>query len=277
MTQDTILSGKVAFVTGAARGIGQAIAVGLARAGADVAVADLHPHRFEGERYYRLRERWSGADEDVSTVKEVRTLGRGSVELTVDVSEPSSVRSGIEKCESELGMIDILVNCAGIVNNIALIEHMDIESWEHEIRVNLTGAFNSVQATVPSMAGRGWGRVINIASVAARVPGLGQPAYAASKAGLVAFTQSIAQEFGSSGVTANAVLPGLIATPLVKSMPEHLRTSAADKTPIGRLGEPAEIANLVVFLASPGASFVTATAIACDGGLQAAPVSGLNK
>jgi 3-oxoacyl-[acyl-carrier protein] reductase len=277
MTQNAILSGKVAFVTGAARGIGQAIAVGLARAGADVAVADLHPHRFKGERYYRLRELWSGAEEDVSTVEAVRKLGRGSVELAVDVSDLSAVRSAVENCESELGVVDVLVNNAGIVNNIALIEHMDVEAWEHEIRVNLTGAFNCVQATVPSMASRSWGRVINIASSAARVPDLGQPAYAASKAGLVVFTQSIAQEFGSRGVTANAVLPGLIATPLVLSMPEHLRTSVINKTPLGRLGEPSEIAELAVFLASPGASFVTATTIPCDGGLLNAQVTGLNK
>jgi len=277
MTQNNILSGKVAFVTGSARGIGRAIAVGLARAGADVAVADLHPHRFEGEQYYRMRKRWSGVDEDVPTVEAVRKLGRSSVELAVDVSDPSTVRSAVEKCESELGVIDVLVNNAGIVNNIALIEQMDVEAWEHEIRVNLTGAFNCVQATVPSMASRGWGRVVNIASSAARLPDLGQPAYAASKAGLVVFTQSIAQEFGSRGVTANAVLPGLIATPLVLSMPEHLRTSVINKTPLGRLGEPSEIAELVVFLASPGASFVTATATPCDGGLLNAQVTGLNR
>ena len=276
MTESASLAEKVAFVTGAGRGIGRAIALGLAQAGAAVAVADLHPKPFKGERYYRLRERWSGADEDVPAVEAVRKLGRASIELTVDVSDPSAVRSAVEACEAELGPVDVLVNNAGIVNNIAPIEQMEFDAWEHELRVNLTGAFNCVQAVAPSMARRGWGRIVNIASVAARLPGLGQPAYAASKAGLVAFTQSVAQEFGSGGVTANAVLPGLIGTPMVLSMPEHLRTAIAGRTPVGRIGDPAEVANLVVFLASPAASFVTATAIPCDGGFLGATVFGLD-
>ena len=126
------------------------------------------------------------------------------------------------------------------------------------------------------MAARGWGRVINIASVAARLPSLGQPAYSASKAGLVAFTQSVAQEFGPGGVTANAIMPGLIATPLVLSMPEVMRAGALARTPVKRLGTPADIGALAAFLASPAAGFITATAIPCDGGLLGAPAGGLD-
>jgi NAD(P)-dependent dehydrogenase (short-subunit alcohol dehydrogenase family) len=240
----TSLGGRVAFVTGAARGIGRAIALGLADAGAAVAVADLHPEPFRGEAYHRLRERWSGPEEEISTADEVAARGCRSIALEVDVAEPDSVRSAVESCGREL-------------------------------RVNLSGAFHCVQATVPSMAARGWGRVVNISSVAARVPGLGQPAYAASKAAVVAFTQSVAQEFGRSGVTANAVLPGLIGTPLVRSMPEALRERIVAQTSVGRLGEPAEIAALVAFLASPAAGFLTAAAIPCDGGFLGAPVFGL--
>ena len=269
------LDGKVALVTGSARGIGRGIALALAESGAAVAVADLHPRPFKGERYYRLRERWSGPDEDVATAEAVRTLGRASVELTLDVADPESALAAVEACTSELGLVDVLVNNAGIVNNIARIEHMTPEAWSHEIQVNLNGAFHCVRAAVPAMAERGWGRVVNIASVAALQPGLGQPAYSASKAGVVAFTRSVAQEFGPRGITANAVLPGLIATPLVRSMPEPMRERARVRTPVGRLGEPADIGNLVAFLASPEASFITGVAIPCDGGLLNAPVGGL--
>ncbi len=270
------LEGKVALVTGSARGIGRGIALALAESGAAVAVADLHPRPFEGERYYRLRERWSGPDEEVATAEAVRALGVDSVELTLDVADPDSAIAAMEACASKLGPVDVLVNNAGIVNNIARIEAMTPEAWSHEVQVNLNGAFHCVRAAVPAMAERGWGRVVNIASVAALQPGLGQPAYSASKAGLVAFTRSVAQEFGPRGVTANAVLPGLIATPLVRSMPEPLREGARVRTPVGRLGEPADIGTLVAFLASPRASFITGVAIPCDGGLSSAPVGGLD-
>jgi NAD(P)-dependent dehydrogenase (short-subunit alcohol dehydrogenase family) len=270
------LQGKIAFVTGAARGIGRAIAVALADAGADVAVADLHPEPFRGERYYRLRERWSGPEEEESTADAVRRCGRRSMQLAVDVADMASVESAVAACERELGPVDVLVNNAGIVNNLARIAQMTPEAWSHEIQVNLTGAFHCVRATVPKMAERGWGRVVNIASGAAVQPSLGQPAYAASKAGLVSFTRSVAQEFGGRGVTANAVLPGLIATPLVKSMPQHLRDQAAGASPVGRLGEPEEVASLVAYLASPAAGFVTGVAIPCEGGLLNAPVGGLD-
>ncbi len=275
MTQGSGLEGKVALVTGAARGIGRGIALALAAAGADVAVADLHPRPFKGERYYRLRERWSGSDEEVPTAEAVRAVGRRSLELSVDVADPEAVSSAVEECARELGAADVLVNNAGIVNNIARIEAMSPAAWSHEVEVNLHGAFHCVRAAVPGMAQRGWGRVVNIASVAALQPGLGQPAYTASKAGLVAFTRAIAQEFGPRGVTANAVLPGLILTPLVKSMPEPLRQGTRARTPVGRLGEPADIGHLVAFLASPRAGFISATAIPCDGGLSGAPLGGL--
>jgi NAD(P)-dependent dehydrogenase (short-subunit alcohol dehydrogenase family) len=276
MSDQRSLAGKVSLVTGAARGIGRGIALRLAANGSAVAVADLHPRPFEGERYHRLRKRWSGPEEAVPTMEAVRALGADAVELEMDVSDEEPVRAAVATCEAELGPVDVLVNNAGIVNNIAPLEQMSGKAWEHELRVNLTGAFHCIQATVPGMAARGWGRVVNIASVAARVPASGQPAYAASKAGLVALTQSTAQEFGRRGVTANAVLPGLIATPLVLSMPEHLRSGMMSQVPVGRLGEPEEIGELVAFLASPAASFLTATAIPCDGGFLGAPIASLD-
>ena len=272
MQTDGALAGRIAFVTGAARGIGRAIAIGLAEAGADVIVADLHPQPFRGESYFRLRERWSGDDEAHSTADAVSLLGRRAAQLAVDVADPEAVVAAVAEGTDALGPIDILVNNAGIVNNIAAIADMRAAAWDHELRVNLSGAFHCVQAVVPGMAARGFGRVINISSVAARIPSRGQPAYAASKAGLLGFTRSVAQEFGRRGVTCNAVLPGLIATPLVMSMPERLRDGIAAQSPVGRIGRPDEIAALVAFLASPAAGFITATAIPCDGGFTGAPL-----
>lgn len=276
MADPTPLNGRVAFVTGAARGIGRAIALALADAGADVAVADVHPQRFDGERYYRLRSRVSGPDEDEPTTAAVVALGCRSIELQVDVSDPGSVDAAAERCIDELGPPDVLVNNAGIVNNIASIASMDPADWDHELRVNLSGMFHTVRRLVPPMAERGWGRVINISSVAALTPALGQPAYAASKAGVLGFTRAVAQEFGPGGVTANAILPGLIATPLVRSMPAHLRDPLVLRTPVGRLGEPTDIGQLAAFLASPAASFISGVGVPCDGGMSSAGLDDLN-
>jgi len=270
------LAGRVAFVTGAARGIGRAIALALAEAGADVAVADVHPEPFAGERWYRLRERVSGPEEEVPTAAAIVELGRRAVSIGVDVSDAEAVVDAVARCTAELGPPDVLVNNAGIVNNIAPIATMAPDAWQHELQVNLSGMFHTVRAAVPAMAERGWGRVINLASIAALTPGLGQPAYAASKAGVVGFTKAVAQEFGPAGVTANAILPGLIATPLVRSMPEHLRDHYVRRTPVGRLGEPEDIGALAVFLASPAAGFISGVAIPCDGGVSNAAREGLD-
>ncbi|MCU1502979.1 MAG: short-chain dehydrogenase/reductase [Ilumatobacteraceae bacterium] len=275
MLDITPLAGRVAFVTGAARGIGRAIAVAMAEAGADVAVADVHPDPFGGERYYRLRARVSGPEEEVPTAGAVAVLGRRAMSLSVDVADADAVVDAVAACAAELGPPDILVNNAGIVNNIAGIADMTPAAWEHELQVNLSGMFHTVRAAVPGMVERGWGRVINLSSIAALNPGLGQPAYAASKAGVIGFTKAVAQEFGPGGVTANAILPGLIATPLVRSMPDDLREHFVARTPVGRLGEPEDIATLAVFLASPAAGFITAVAIPCDGGVSNAAREGL--
>lgn len=270
------LAGRVAFVTGGARGIGRAIALALAAAGADVAVADVHPEPFEGERYYRLRQRVSGPEETVPTAGAVIEMGRRGMSLGVDVADAGAVVDAVAACTEGLGPPDILVNNAGIVNNIARISDMTPEAWQHELQVNLSGMFHTVRAAAPGMAERGWGRVINLASIAALTPGLGQPAYAASKAGVIGFTKAVAQEFGPGGVTANAILPGLIATPLVRSMPDHLREHFARRTPVGRLGEPEDIGALAAFLASPAAGFVSGVAIPCDGGVSNASREGLD-
>ena len=269
---DLPLQGRRAMVTGSARGIGRGIARVLARAGADIVVSDLRLEPFDGQKYYRLNRRVSDAEEqEQSTADSVRALGREAWEVEMDIADPDSVRAAF----GEVGPVDILVNNAGIVNNIADIAEMTPAAWQHELQVNLSGAFHCVQVFAPAMAERGWGRVINVSSVAALRPARGQPAYSASKAGVVAFTQSVAQEFGSGGVTANAIMPGLIATPLVKSMPEKIRDRIVAGVPVGRIGEPEDIGNLAAFLASDAASYISGVAIACDGGSSYAGGGGL--
>ena len=264
---DVSLAGKVALVTGAARGIGRAIALELAQAGADVAVADVHLAKFEGERYYRLSHRVSGGEENTATAEVIHQLGRRAIGVTLDVADSEQVRHVIARVQMDLGPIDVLVNNAGIVNNIASVDQMPREAWDREIAVNLSGQFACIQACVPSMAERGWGRIINLSSVAAEQPLPLQPAYAASKAGVIALTKTVAKGYAARGVTCNAVLPGLIATPMVLTMPAEARNAVVRQVPAQRLGETSEIAAVVAFLASPAAAFVNGAAIPVDGGL----------
>lgn len=262
-----LLQGKVALVTGAARGIGRAIALALAEAGADVAIADIHLAKYQGEQYYRLKQRWSTDEENTPTWEAVRQLGRRSLGVECDVSNPQQVKQGMSRVQAELGHVDILVNNAGVVNNLAPLAHMTLEAWNRELSINLTGAFQCIQGVIPGMAVRGWGRIINISSVAALMGAAAQVAYAASKAGLLGLTKTVAREYGAQGVTCNAVLPGLIATPLVLSMPEDLRAATIRGVPAARLGQPAEVAALVTFLASPAAGYINGVEIPVDGGL----------
>lgn len=255
---------RVAMVTGGSRGIGRAIAIALAEAGHDVATADIHPEPYQGEQYYRLRKRFDSDEE--TTTEIVRSLGVEGTTVEIDVSDADSVRAAVARVEKELGPVEILVNNAGIVNNIATLSDMTPEAWTHELGVNLTGAFNCIQAVAPSCAGRGFGRIVNIASVAALRGSRAQPGYAASKAAIISLTASTASTFGPQGITANTVLPGLIATPLVLSMPQEARDIWVNRVPAGRLGRPEEIGALVAFLASDSAGYVNGAAIPCDGG-----------
>jgi NAD(P)-dependent dehydrogenase (short-subunit alcohol dehydrogenase family) len=246
---DLELGGRVCLVTGSTSGIGLATARQLSAEGARVAICGRDSDRVERAR------RYAGA-------------GFGVI---ADLGEPGAPEELVSQTQEALGPIDVLVNNAGIVNNIAPIAQMARDAWDREMAVNLGGAFACIQATVPGMAARGWGRVVNISSVAALQPSTLQPAYGASKAGLIALTKTVAKEYGDRGVTCNAVLPGLIATPLALSMPEELRSGFIKQVPSRRLGEPAEIATVVAFLASPAASYVNGAEIPVDGGWLAGP------
>lgn len=241
------LTGKIALVSGAARGIGRAIALRLARDGAEVGLIDINP----------------AIDE---TAELVRGLGRRAVAIRADISNAIDTRAAVARIAAELGAIDLLVNNAGIVDNIASVEKMSDEAWENEIGVNLTGAFNLVRACVGAMAGRGFGRIVNISSVAARGGLARQVGYSATKAGLLGLTHTVALEYAHKGVTCNAVLPGMVETENVKAMPSEIREAAMAATPVRRFGAPEEIAALVAFLCGAEAGYITGAEIDISGG-----------
>jgi NAD(P)-dependent dehydrogenase (short-subunit alcohol dehydrogenase family) len=242
-----LLSGRTALVTGAARGIGREVALVLAEDGANVAVAD------------RLAE----VEE---TARAIAALGRRSAAVVFDVASAEEVQTGVAKVRDELGDVDVLVNNAGIVNNIAPLSRMTEAAWQREIDVNLSGAFHLIQATIGAMVVKGWGRIVNVSSIAALGGLHNQAAYAASKAGLIGLTHTVTLEFARHGITCNAILPGLIGTENVRNMPQEIRETVLASVPARRLGEPREIGYLISFLASNRAAFVNGAAIPIGGG-----------
>jgi len=244
-----LLTGKIALVTGAARGIGRVAAQVLAAQGADLALADVLPEVEE-------------------TAARVRARGRRAVAAAFDVADPVQVRAGVAQLRSALGDCDILVNNAGIVANIAPLTKMSFERWQFEIGVNLTGAFNMVQAVIGPMITRGWGRIIVISSGAARGGLHHQCAYAASKAGLLGLVHTVTLEHARHGITCNAILPGLIGTENVQMMPSEIRDFAIANTPARRVGRMEEVAHLIAFLASDHAGYITGAEIDIDGGMR---------
>ncbi len=241
------LKGRVVLISGAAQGIGRACAKILAEQGADIGLFDLR-------------------EQVIDTAQVVQELGRKAAWAIGDVSDPAQVRDGVEGIRRNLGHIDCLVNNAGIVNNIAPLAKMKDSAWEREIAVNLTGAFNMIRAVIEPMAEKGWGRIINMASSAARGGLLYQVGYAATKSALLGLTRNVTLEYARKGITCNAILPGLIGTENVLAMPPAIIDQAVLATPSRRIGKPEEVAHLVAFLCSDGAAFINGTEIDIDGG-----------
>ncbi|HFC97737.1 MAG TPA: 3-oxoacyl-[acyl-carrier-protein] reductase [Thermosulfurimonas dismutans] len=243
------LAHKVALVTGASRGIGRAVALELARAGAAVAVN------------YTASE---GPAREV--VQEIERMGGKAIPVRFDVADPEAVARGVKEVEEALGAIDILVNNAGITRDGLLVRLKD-EDWERVLSVNLRGAFLVTRAVLPGMMKRRYGRIINISSVVAFSGNPGQTNYAASKAGLVGFSRSLALEVARRGITVNVVAPGFIETDMTAALPEKAREALLSRVPMGRAGTPQEVAHAVVFLASDRASYITGTVLHVNGGL----------
>jgi 3-oxoacyl-(acyl-carrier-protein) reductase len=244
-----LLEGKVAFVTGGSRGIGRAIVLALADAGAHV-----------GFTYVHCQEK---ADEVCRCAREKGARCRAYQSNVASAEETERV---IHEVIAEFGPIQILVNNAGITRDKSFLK-MTKEMWDEVIHVNLDGLFNLTHAVIPGMVESGWGRVVNVSSVVGQTGNFGQANYAASKGGAIAFTQTLARELARKNITVNAVAPGFIESDMTNRMPESTLAQVAGMTPLGRLGTPEEVADSVVFLASPRSSYITGEVLAVNGGM----------
>jgi 3-oxoacyl-[acyl-carrier protein] reductase len=242
--------GKVALVTGASRGIGRAIAVALARGGASVAL------NYAGNE---------AAAQEALKLVEAAGAPRARL-LRFDVADPAACSKAVEEVVAELGGLNILVNNAGIAIDQLLMRLKD-EDWKRQLDVNLTGAFNLVRAASrPMMKARG-GAIVNLSSVVGEMGNAGQVAYAATKAGLIGLTKSVARELASRNIRCNAVTPGFVDTDMTSALPEAARTRMLESIPLARLGSAEDVANAVCFLASDQAAYVTGEVLKVNGGM----------
>lgn len=242
------LSGRIALITGAGQGIGKAIALKLASYGADVAVVDVNLENAQ------------------QTAREAQTMGRKAVALKVDVSNLKETEEMAEKVFKDLEGIHILVNNAGITKD-GLILRMTEEDWDRVIDVNLKGAFNCTKSVLKYMSKMHWGRIVNIASVVGVMGNAGQANYAASKAGLIGLTKSVAREFAVRNITCNAVAPGFIETAMTGTLSDKVKEDLLRQIPLGRFGGANDVAMGVLFLASNASSYITGQVLNINGGM----------
>ena len=242
------LTGQVAIITGGARGIGREIALALAREGADIALFDVNPQLL------------------AQTATELQGIGRRAEGWTVDVTDGKQVDEGVAKVLDKLGRIDILINNAGITRDGLLIR-MDDAQWDRVLDINLKGTFLCTRSVARHMLKQRRGRIVSIASIVGLIGNPGQANYAASKAGIIGMTKSVAKELASRGVTCNAIAPGFIKTEMTDALPEQAKQRLQEAIPMGTLGEPWDVAQAALFLVSDAARYVTGQVLVVDGGL----------
>ena len=249
MTQERPLQGKVALVTGASGGIGRSIALKLASQGARL-----------GVHYNSDKAR---AEE---VAEEIRNAGSEAMPLAADVTDSAQVQDMFSKLEDDWGGVDILVNNAGI-NKDSLLIRMSESDWDDVVEVNLKGAFLCCRAAAKTMLRKRWGRIIIISSIVGMVGNVGQANYAASKAGLVGLTKSLAREIASRNITVNSLTPGFIETEMTRTMTDEMMELVTSRIAMGHFGSPQDVASLVAYLAGEEASYITGQAFSVDGGL----------
>jgi len=242
------LKGKIALITGGARGIGRAIALTFAREGADIVVADVN------------------LEVAGKTASEIEAMGRGALALEMDVTDYQKVEEGINKILDKFGKVDILVNNAGITKDNLLLRMSQAE-WDAVINVNLKGTFNCIKAVSKPMVKQRGGRIISIASIIGLMGNWGQANYAASKAGIIALTKTVAKELASRNINANCVAPGFIQTDMTAKLSEDVKAKMMQAIPMAKLGTPEDVANVCLFLASQESSYITGQTITVDGGM----------
>jgi 3-oxoacyl-[acyl-carrier protein] reductase len=242
------LENQIAVVTGAGRGIGRAIALKFAAEGADIVAVDLK------------------TDFVQETVEEVRKLGRKAWAVAANVAEAAGVEAAVEQILKEAGRVDILVNNAGITKD-GLLMRMSEADWDAVLDINLKGTFLFTKAFSRAFVKQRSGRIVNIASVIGLIGNAGQCNYAASKAGVIGFTKSVARELASRGVTANAIAPGFIETKMTEALGPEARIALLKQIPLASLGQPGDVAEAALFFASPAARYITGQVLAVDGGM----------
>jgi 3-oxoacyl-[acyl-carrier protein] reductase len=242
------MSNRVALVTGASRGIGRAIALALCRAQFDVAAAA------------------TTIEANPEFAEAIRASGFEPMAVNLDLRSPGSIKEAFARVLKSKGRIDVLVNNAGITRD-GLAVRMKAPDWDVVLRTNLDGAFLCIQQALPGMMRNRWGRVINISSVVGQSGSAGQVNYAASKAGLIGMSKSLAQEMGSRGITVNVVAPGYIETDMTKDLPEERRQKILQSIPLERVGTPEDVAAAVCFLASEEAGYITGQVLGVNGGM----------
>jgi len=243
-----ILKDRVSIVTGGARGIGREIALLFAREGSDISLCDVNAEALE------------------STRKEIESLGRACFVAVVDVTKAAEVDSFTQKTLDKFSKIDILVNNAGITRD-GLLVRMSEADWDAVLGVNLKGAFNCIKAVSRIMMKQRDGRIVNMASIIGIMGNAGQANYSASKGGLIALTKTVAKELASRNVRANAIAPGFIQTDMTAKLSEEVKSEMLKHIPLGKLGNPADVANLALFLASDDSAYITGQVIQVDGGM----------